>query len=155
MKQATLCFIIRDNKILLGKKKFGFGKDKYNGFGGKLNPNENPEQAAIRELFEESNLKASKITKVGEISYIFPDKIEFNQIVHIFLVDSYEGIEKETEEMLPKWFNIKEIPFNEMWDNDKYWIPLVLNSKKIKAEITQDETNTVKKEIKIVENFSF
>ena len=151
--QATLCLIIKDNKILLGKKRIGFGKNKYNGFGGKIKENETPEQAAIRELFEESNLKALSLTKVGEIFYTFPNKKEFDHFVHIFIVNSYEGIEKETEEMSPKWFNTNEIPFNEMWDNGKHWIPLVLNSKKIKAEITQDENKLIKKEIKIVKNF--
>ena len=153
MKQATLCFVIKDNKILLGKKKIGFGKNKYNGFGGKIKENETPEQAAIRELSEESSIKANSLTKVGEISYTFPNKKEFDHFVHIFLVNSYSGNEIETEEMSPKWFNLNEIPFNEMWDNDKYWVPLILNSKKIKANIIQDETKTIKKEIKIIDFF--
>lgn len=48
MKQATLCYLIKGQEILLGLKKRGFGKDKWNGFGGKVAVNETPEQANIR-----------------------------------------------------------------------------------------------------------
>ena len=35
MKPTTLCFVVTDTQILLGRKKRGFGADKMNGFGGK------------------------------------------------------------------------------------------------------------------------
>ena len=38
MKPTTLVFPIDEqHRILLGRKKRGFGADKYNGFGGKIN----------------------------------------------------------------------------------------------------------------------
>ena len=43
--------LIRDlvnKKVLLGYKKRGFGKDKYNGFGGKVEKNESILECAIR-----------------------------------------------------------------------------------------------------------
>ena len=41
MKPTTLVFPIDEqNRILLGLKKRGFGADKYNGFGGKINDGE-------------------------------------------------------------------------------------------------------------------
>jgi len=59
MKEATLCFLINENKILLGMKKRGFGQGKYNGFGGKPQSNETILEAAVREMQEESNIKVS------------------------------------------------------------------------------------------------
>ena len=57
MKPTTLVFPIDEqNRILLGRKKRGFGADKYNGFGGKLEAGESFRHCAIRELFEESGL---------------------------------------------------------------------------------------------------
>ena len=38
MTDLTLTLITKDNQILLGLKKRGFGMGKYNGFGGKLEP---------------------------------------------------------------------------------------------------------------------
>lgn len=49
-KKFTLV-LIRDlerNKILLGYKKRGFGKDKWNGLGGKVEPNESLTECAKR-----------------------------------------------------------------------------------------------------------
>lgn len=39
LRQATLCFLIDKNKVLLGMKKHGFAEDKWDGFGGKVNEN--------------------------------------------------------------------------------------------------------------------
>lgn len=39
----------------------------------------------------------------------------------------------------PKWFKIKDIPYDNMFINDKYWLPLVLDGKKIKAFFEFDE----------------
>ena len=50
--------------------------------------------------------------------------------------------------MLPKWFGINEIPYENMFADDKYWLPLVLNGKKIKAYFEFDEEwNLLSKEI--------
>ncbi|MEK7504190.1 MAG: hypothetical protein AAB550_01680 [Patescibacteria group bacterium] len=43
MKQATLCFLVKDNQILLAMKKRGFGVGKWNGVGGKVNEEMKPQ----------------------------------------------------------------------------------------------------------------
>lgn len=47
-KILTLVLIKKLNEVLLGYKKRGFGVNKWNGFGGKVNVNESIEEAAIR-----------------------------------------------------------------------------------------------------------
>ena len=57
MKPTTLVFVRRDDgAVLLGKKRRGFGVDKWNGFGGKVRSGESLRQAAVRELQEEVGL---------------------------------------------------------------------------------------------------
>jgi len=75
MRNATLCFLINNetDEILLGMKKRGFGKDKWNGFGGKIGEGETIEDAAKRELLEESGVHATELKKVGELTFFFPD----------------------------------------------------------------------------------
>ena len=74
MRNATLCFLINKetNEILLGMKKRGFGKDKWNGFGGKIAKGETEEDGAKRELLEESGVHAIDMEKVGELTFFFP-----------------------------------------------------------------------------------
>ena len=59
----TLYIITRDERVLLGMKKRGFGEGRWNGFGGKLHEGETCEEAALRELEEESGLKATSMEK--------------------------------------------------------------------------------------------
>lgn len=47
-KVFSLVFIRKTIEILLGFKKRGFGKDKWNGFGGKVEPGESIFQGAVR-----------------------------------------------------------------------------------------------------------
>jgi len=58
-----------EKKILLGMKKRGFGKDKLNGFGGKINPEETIEEAACREALEEVHAHVELKELLGVYSY--------------------------------------------------------------------------------------
>jgi len=145
MRDVTLVLPVRDGRILLGMKKRGFGQGKINGFGGKLNKGESIEEAAVRELFEEIGIEAEleKLNKVGELSFSFPHAEEdWDQKVHVFLVESWNGEPTESEEMGFEWFNFDEIPFDKMWDDDKYWLPKVLDGKKVKGKFSFGKDNS-------------
>ena len=55
VKLLTLIVVFSKDKkrILLGMEKRGFGKGRWNGFGGKLLEEETVEEAACREINEE------------------------------------------------------------------------------------------------------
>jgi 8-oxo-dGTP pyrophosphatase MutT (NUDIX family) len=151
LKQATLCFLVKEDPVefvLLGMKKRGFGSGKLNGFGGKVEPGETIEEAVIRELWEESgvNTYPESIERMGELTFIFPSvpedkKWHWDQVVHVFLVRDWEGEPKESEEMAPVWFNVKHIPFDKMWQDDKHWLPMILCGKKIVGKFVFGEDN--------------
>lgn len=133
MRKTSLCVIYKDDKILLAMKKKGFGAGKWNGPGGKFKEEDrNILNTAIRETKEEIGIEPSNIEKIGVISFYFPHNKDWDQDVHLFFVKDWKGKLKESEEMLPKWFDMDNIPFNEMWDDDKYWLLDVLKGKKIK-----------------------
>lgn len=136
MRQVTLCYLVTDDQVLLGMKKRGFGAGKWNGFGGKLGENETLETALIREIEEEIKVKAlaQHLEKAGDIKFYFPKKPEWDQQVHIFLLKNWEGEPSESEEMLPKWFDLQALPFDEMWADDPYWLADVLAGDKIRGE---------------------
>lgn len=147
--ETTLCLLKRDNKILLAMKKRGFGEGRYNGVGGKIEKGETPEEAMIRETQEEILVTPTKYEKVGFVEFDEYYKGNKQNIVfHLYIVYDWDGNPCESEEMSPKWFNIDNIPYDEMFPDDKYWLPLILEGKKIKAYFDFDEDwNVLSKEI--------
>lgn len=143
VKHTTLCIIKNEHQILLGLKKTGFGKGKYCGFGGKVEAGENYRQAAVRELKEESGLTAlpDDLLDQGNIRYYFPAQPEWDLQIHLFTVGSWQGTPQETSEMHPVWFSLDKIPYLQMWDDARYWLPLILDGQYIEAVITYDATN--------------
>ena len=65
--------MFRDDEILLINKKTGLGKGKVNGPGGKVDPGETPEGAAIRECQEELDITVSNLEYCGEHRFQFVD----------------------------------------------------------------------------------
>lgn len=131
-KHMTLAVVMEGGRILLGMKKRGFGAGKWNSFGGKVAADESAEDAARRELLEESGLVAGGMRKVGEI--VFHNSETEHHRVEIFAVDSYTGEPVENEEMLPRWFSQEEIPYDSMWEDDRYWLPLYFAGKSFAGE---------------------
>ena len=154
MKQATLCLLVKGGSILLAMKKRGFGVGKWNGVGGKLDfekGDRNIVDAAIRETKEEIGVLALNPEKVGVLGFKFPYKPDWDQEVHLFLVKDWQGDPEESEEMRPKWFPVADIPYNQMWDDDKFWLPLILKGEKIEADFTFKKGEILEKyNIKII-----
>ncbi len=133
MKHATLCVVVNGNNILLGMKKKGFGAGRYNGFGGKVEPGESVEAAAVRELREESGLQAVSAKKHAVLTFKFPHKPEWDQVVHVFVTDNWTGSPAESDEMVPEWFQADNLPFGQMWSDDPHWLPHVISGKFVTA----------------------
>jgi len=148
-KILTLCMVIKDKKILLGMKKRGFGVGRWNGFGGKIEDGETIEQAAHRELEEEIGIKASEMTKVGIIDFSFENDPKLLE-VHIFKVTEYEGNPVESEEMKPEWFAFNDVPFYQMWSDDIFWFPYLLNDKLFKGHFLFDRPSDADYSAKII-----
>lgn len=113
-------------------KKRGFATGKWNGFGGKVEA-ETIEENVKRETKEECGIEIKDIEKVGLMDFEFKDNPEVVQ-VHIFRTENFSGDPIETDEMRPQWFHVDEIPFKEMWADDPFWIPLLLQGKKFKGK---------------------
>lgn len=143
LRKATLCFLVKDGKVLLAMKKRGFGKNRWNGVGGKLNEDETVEEAAIRETKEEIGTDIKKMQKVATLDFYFAPNRDWDQQVIVFLVSAWEGEPCETEEMAPSWFSKKNLPFKKMWADDIHWLPLVLSGKKVKAEFLFGENDAL------------
>lgn len=136
-KILTLCMIHTDRKILLGMKKRGFGVGKWNGFGGKIEEGESLEETAMREVQEECGLMVHlTLENIVGVHNFYMQADDEHLEVHVFSVDTFEGSLIESEEMKPQWFDIGDIPYEDMWEDDKDWLPLMLRGGKFKGEYT-------------------
>ncbi len=150
-KIMTLCCVHNKNQILLGEiKKHGVLNGRYNGFGGKLEVGESIEEAAIREVQEEAEITPLDMKKRGVITFEFEEEgnpFEGNPMVevHLFSANKFSGEPKETAEMRPQWFLHNEIPFDKMWPDDVYWMPLMLAGKNFEGKFFLKDPKTITK----------
>lgn len=128
---ANLCFIIRDGHVLLIRKKRGLGAGKMNGPGGRNEPGETAEAAAIRETREEIGVTPTGLEQVGELFFHFLDGYRLH--VAVFAASGCIGEPIETDEAKPQWTPLSAIPYEEMWQDDPHWLPLLLSRKKFRG----------------------
>ena len=112
---ANLCFIVKDGRVLLIRKKRGLGAGKINGPGGKLESGETAHDAAVRETQEE----------IGVTPLLLEDR-GYSLHCAVFVARDFTGDMIETDEALPMWFPVDGVPFHEMWEDDQHWLPHVL-----------------------------
>ena len=62
--------------------------------------------------------------KLGQHAFQFVDG--YSIFVHVYRASDLEGTPVETDEALPLWFDLNQVPYSEMWEDDQYWLPLVI-----------------------------
>ncbi len=144
-KTTTLLLLRRDDEILLAMKKRGFGAGRWNGVGGKLDAGETVEQALVRECQEEIGVTPTAYHKVAEHDFILDSEGQepWHMFVHTYIADAWDGTPTETGEMAPKWFKIADTPYDDMWQDDRYWLPQALEGKLLKTIFTFDKDDNL------------
>jgi 8-oxo-dGTP diphosphatase len=134
--RATLLFVVREERILLIRKKRGLGAGKINGPGGRLEAGETPRQAAIREVEEELGVTPTGVAPAGELRFQFVDGYSIH--VWVFRADGCDGTPVETEEAAPNWTPLDRIPYASMWADDEHWLPLLLEGRRFEGRFIFD-----------------
>jgi 8-oxo-dGTP diphosphatase len=128
------------NRVLLGRKRGGNHPGKIVVLGGGVEPGETLAGAAVRELAEESGLKA----KEANLWYAAGLRLEFanqpvrNQTVTLFRVEFWQGEPEPSEEIEPLWFDLDQLPIAHMWPDVPYWLPKVIMGQKFDMHIQFD-----------------
>ena len=147
-KKIMVEALARSNgKILLGqRKKKGFGQGKWLGLGGKVEVGETLKEAVKRECFEEANIKVTKFAKRGVLTFYYVNDPDME--VHYYEILDFEGEPKDSDEMKVAWIPLSRIPYDNMWPNDRYWLPMFLAKKYFRGEFDFDvDYNVVKHKI--------
>ena len=123
MELTTLCYIRKNDHTLMLhriKKNEDPNKGKWIGVGGHLEENESPEECIIREIREETGLKANKVSLKGILTFILPKW--GNELTFLYVCDDFEGEITECDEGELKWIGndkIKDLP---LWEGDRYFL---------------------------------
>ena len=142
-------------RVLLGRKKRGFGQGFYNGFGGKVEASDaSILTAAAREMKEESGLVPTDLALKGVLTFIWDDA-EAEQSspnaqpwdVHVYKCTECEGDVVETDEMAPVWMDVDKVPElydGRMWEDDQHWHPLFFADKLFRGTFHFEKTTVLK-----------
>ncbi len=142
VQNAALVFLLQEDNILLAMKKRGFGEGRWNGVGGKVNDGEKNQEAAKRESQEEIGVIPESLHEASILNFHFPDGNK-DWKVNVYICTKWKGDPIESEEMKPKWFKTSNIPYEQMWDDDKYWLPEVLKGQYVEADFDFDNNDKV------------
>jgi 8-oxo-dGTP diphosphatase len=146
-----LCLLTRidadgEPEVLLGVKKTGLGTGKTVGLGGHVEEGEAPDEAAAREVKEESGISVdpAALTEIADITFLFPARPAWNMTANVFTSADWAGQAIETAEIIPHWFPVSALPLGRMWDDGRYWLPRVLVGERLRAVFTYaDDCETV------------
>jgi hypothetical protein len=71
------------------------------------------------------------LEQIGELYFQFLDGYKLH--VAVFVAEGCVGELRESDEAIPIWKNLGEIPYGDMWQDDPYWFPLLLQRKKFRG----------------------
>lgn len=140
-KELAICHVIKNGTLLLIKGEEGINKGKWNAPSGELASNEKSDKAAMRHAFQQTGLYVNKVVHHGTIRLFLNGKVEYDYKIHVYSTKIFSGDLKPNIKGEARWFNTGELPFYEMWADDKYWVNLVLEGKRFDADFFLDEKN--------------
>ena len=101
---------------------------KYNGLGGKIEPDEDVLAGMRREIFEEAGIDCTALTLRGTISWPGFGKHGEDWLGFLFLITTYTGtpLERNAEGTL-EWVERERLFDLPMWEGDRHFLPLVFD----------------------------
>jgi 8-oxo-dGTP diphosphatase len=140
--RVCVTYLLRERdgvaQVLLGRKKTGLGVGYHVGLGGKLEPGETAVEAAVREVAEEAGVTVdpADLDPRGELLYLFPHRKSWSQRSSVFVTTRWQGEPTESDELVPAWHDVADLPLGEMWDDARQWLPGVLVGGHVSHEFT-------------------
>ena len=107
-------------QVLLANIDYGDGKIVWNGISGYVELDEEREDAAVREVREEIGIEVEKSSLQYKGNHILSEELD----LEVFVATKWSGIPASQEESIKKlqWFAIGDLPFEEMFPDNKEWV---------------------------------
>jgi len=138
--EATVVYIFRDRKVLLGEKTRLYCSGRLAPPGGKIKIGEAMPESAIRETQEECGL-IPRLTRqpLGNVMCYHESDLE-DILVHVFRTKSFSGQPRDSAELKDvRWYPLKDSVLERMMDGDKAWFSYVVRNERFEAQVWYDK----------------
>ena len=128
LKKTVLCYLEKNNQYLMlhrVKRKKDLNKGKWIGLGGHIEENESPDEALVREVYEESGLLINSFKRNGIIEFVNDD---YKELMYLYTSADFNGEIIECDEGILKWIPKNEIFNLNLWDGDRVFLNKLLNN---------------------------
>lgn len=129
---GTLLFLVHGNRVLLIRKLRGHGAGRINGPGGKLDPGETPLECACRETREETGVEPQDARLAAVMRFVDAEAEDW--LGYVFVARDFLGEPYATAEAVPAWYPVDTIPFDDMWEDDRIWLPRILAGERLRGD---------------------
>ena len=124
MNETTLCYIERGGQYLMlhrTKKVNDVNHDKWLGIGGHIEPGETPQQALVREIWEELDTEIRVGSLLGRVEYDYP---AFHLSMDCFWCEILSGDLALREHEAARWVSAEQLDSLPWLPADRALIPL-------------------------------
>ena len=146
---TVVCHLKKDNCYLLmyrNKKKHDINHNKWIGVGGKVEEGETIDEAAIREVKEETGYDVHSLKCAGEVLFIDDD---LYMMMYVYEIEDFSGEQIDCNDGELKWIPLTEIYNYPMWEGDKAFLPKLINHEPyFKMKLVYEHN-----ELKSIENY--
>lgn len=125
MVLSVLVYLRKNHQTLMlyrNKKKNDLNAGKWIGVGGKIEANESPYEAMLRETFEETNYQVQSARLAGIVTFIDQGE-HYEELMFMYVSDDFTGVMKECDEGELRWIDDDQIAGLPMWEADAYFLP--------------------------------
>ena len=123
-RKGVKCVVLKDGKILMIQNTYGYKTWTFP--GGGIKKGETPEEAAKREVFEETGVRVSNLRALGTLDF------DYQGVSTIFVATADDSaiIIDPVEILEAKWFAVHELPVTskfvkrilELWQKETHLI---------------------------------
>lgn len=129
MIETTLIYLKKDNKYLMlhrTKKENDINENKWLGIGGKLEPNEMPDECIKREVKEETGLDLISFKRRGYIMFYNTKCV--TEKIYLYESSDFSGDIIECNEGDLLWVPIDKVMDLNLWEGDRIFLKELINT---------------------------
>lgn len=147
--RCVITYVQRGDQLLFIEKKRGLGDGYFNAPGGHIEETETADEAAVRETKEETGVDIKDLDYRGTLCFQFSDGTR--EIGYVYFATYAGGELAECDEARPFWVSRDAIPYENMWEDDRLWLPAALEGRRFDAQFIFDDRKMISSRVEILD----